>query len=195
MKKLLALVLLSVFLIVYCGAPEEGAKPEIKPAEKKGAEIAYEKLTETELQKFMKAFPVAKDEVEKSGKEFKGETENWEGWIGQFANLNKEIATLDVKLKAVGMSWDEFYSAFAKTWMAAVAFQLHEEMGEMEEGLKEIEAKLKDPKVSTQEKEMMKAAKQAMTQVKQIYDKVPQVNRDLVKKHWKELAKIMEIED
>ena len=196
MKRFIALGLLSVFLMVFCGAPEEGPAAETKPVEEKGvADVAYGKLTEGELQKFMKVFPVVKEEVEKSGKEFKGDAENWEGWLGQFTTLNKEIAGLDAKLRAAGMPWDEFWPTFGKVWMAVISVMLHKDMDEMEENIKQMEAQLKDPKVPEAQKEMMKQAVKSMTEFKKIYEKVPQGNRDLVKKHWDELSKIMDIED
>jgi hypothetical protein len=94
MKKYLPLLLLSVFLVVLCGAPE-GPAPEEKTKEN----IGYGALTEGELQRFIKAVPVFKTEVEKK-------EEDWEAlespanvgmWLGQFSTLNKDIAGLDAK--------------------------------------------------------------------------------------------------
>lgn len=194
MKKLLMIGLLSIFLVAFCGAPPEG-EPEVKPTEgKAGSDIAYGKLSEGELQKFMKAFPVAKKELENSGKEFKGSGENIESWIGQFATVNKEVAGLDAKLAAAGMGWNEFWPAFAKTWMASIAVMMAEEMDEMEEGLKEVEKQLKNPNLPDAQKEMMEAALNGMKEMKKIADKVPQGNKDIVKKHWDELAKLFDME-
>jgi len=190
MKRLLAIGLLSVLLVVFCGAPEEGPGTETKPPEEKGvAEIAYQTLTEAELQKFMKVFPVAKEIIEKSGKEFKGDVENWEGLMGQFSTAD------DVKLRAAGMPGDEFWPVFGKVMTASVANMLDAEMGKMDKSLKEMEAQLNDPNVPEAQKEMMKQAMSQMQDVKKMYGKVPQANKDLVKKHWNELSKIMEFED
>ncbi len=198
MKRYLLIGFILVLFIVSCGAPPEEAKTEVKSLETKGAaDIAYQTLTESELQRFLKAFPIAKTEMERLGDKFEGSEDisDWEGFLLQFSTMNKEITGLDAKLKVAGMPWEEFWPAFAKTWMASVAVMLNEEMGEMEEGMKELEARLKNPKVSAAEKEMMEGAKKAMGTFKELYDKVPQANKDLVKKHWAELSKIMEIED
>jgi len=197
MKKCVLMCFILVLLFVFCGAPPEEAKTEVKPSETKGAEVAYQTLTEVELQKFIKAFPVVKDAWEKAGKKFEAadDVKDWNSWLGQFATVNKEIVGLDAKLKVAGTSWEEFWPALAKTWMACVAVMLNEEMGEMEKGLEELEVRLKDPKVSGAEKEMLESAKKSMAMFKELYDKVPQANKDLVKKHWAELSKILEIEE
>jgi hypothetical protein len=191
MKKLLLLGLLGVLFTAFCGAPPEG---ETETPVTEGVDAAYGKLSEGELQKFMKAFPAAKDEIEKSGKEFKGSDDNIESWIGQFANVNKEVAGLDAKLTAAGMPWNEFWPAFAKTWTASIAIMMEKEMGEMEEGMAEIKKQLDDPNIPDAQKDMMKAALGAMEEMKKIGDKVPQENKDVVKKHWDELSKLFEIE-
>lgn len=190
MKKLFLLGLMGVLLVAFCGAPPEG-ETEVPT---KGVDVAYGKLTEGELQKFMKAFPVAKDEIEKSGKEFEGGDDDIESWIGQFSTMNQEIAGLDAKLAAAGMPWNEFWPAFAKTWTASIAVMMSEEMGEMEEGIAEIEKQLKDPNIPDAQKEMMKAALGAMQEMKKIADKVPQDNKDVVKKNWDELTKLFEMD-
>lgn len=196
MKRLMAIGLLSVLLVVFCGAPEEGPGTETKLPEEKGvAEIAYQTLTEAELQKFMKVFPVAKEIIEKSGKEFKGDVENWEGWTGQFSTADKEIAGLDVKLRAAGMPWDEFWPVFGKVMTASVANMFDAEMGKMDKNFKEMEAQLNDPKIPEAQKEMMKQAMSQMQDVKKMYGKVPQANKALVKKHWDEISKLLEIEN
>ena len=194
MKKLLMMGLLSILLVAFCGAPPEG-ELEVKPTEgKTGSDVAYGKLTEGELQKFMKAFPAAKKELENSGKEFKGGDENIESWLGQFATVNKDIAGLDAKLAAAGMPWNEFWPAFAKTWMASIAVMMAEEMDEMEEGLKEVEEQLKNPNMPDAQKKMMEAALNGMKEMKNIADRVPQGNKDIVKKHWDELANLFDMD-
>ncbi|MGB3478017.1 MAG: hypothetical protein WBB67_02540 [bacterium] len=195
MKKLLMLGLLSVFFVAFCGAPPEGETEAEPTGSKTSSEVAYGRLTEGELQKFMKAFSVAKVEIEKSGKEFKGEVENWEGWMGQFSTIDKEVPGLNAKLTAAGMPWNEFWPALAKTWMASVANMMSEEMDEMEQSLAEVEKQLKDPNIPEAQKEMMKTGLNAMKEMKKIAEKVPQGNKDLVKKHWDELSKLFEAED
>ncbi len=195
MKKLLMLGLLSVLFVAFCGAPPEG-ETKAEPTESKaGSEVAYGKLTEAELQKFMKAAPVAKKTIDESGKEFKSDEENWEGWIGQFATMDKEVPGLNAKLTAAGMPWNEFWPAFAKTWMASIAIMMAEQMSEMEASLVEIEKQLKDPNIPEAQKDMMKTGLNSMKQMKKIADKVPQFNKNLVKKHWDEISKLLEIED
>jgi hypothetical protein len=192
MKKLLFLGLLSILLVAFCGAPPEGGT-EVT-TEGTGVDVAYGKLTEGELQKFMKVFPVAKDEIEKSGKEFGGDNENIESMLGQFATVNKDVVGLDAKLAAAGMPWNEFWPAFAKTWTASIAVMMSGEMAEMEEGMAEMKKQLEDPKIPDAQKEMMKAALGAMEQMKKVADKVPQGNKDVVQKHWDELTKLFDMD-
>ncbi len=127
----------------------------------------------------------------------------------QFAQANKVIAGLDEKLSAAGMPWEDFWPAFAKTTTAIVAImfdsamvEMKEEMEEQEGEIAELEAKLKDPNVSQQEKEMiqtslemMKKVQESLEESKEMYEDVPQVNKDLVKKHWIELTEMYEMEE
>ncbi|KPJ70573.1 hypothetical protein AMJ52_09760 [candidate division TA06 bacterium DG_78] len=205
MKKCLTLVLVSIFLVLMCGAPEG---PE--PAEKAGENIGYGTLTEGELQKLMKAMPVFKTEVEKLDKEWEAldSPSNMGTWLGQFSKANQDIAELDAKLTAAGMSWNEFWPAFAKTMTAYIATTLEQSMAEMKEEMKgkegevaEMEAKLNDPNVTDQEKqmikaslEMMKTMQKSIEETEALYANVPKANKDLIQKHWDELNKLMEVE-
>jgi hypothetical protein len=193
MKKCLLIGLLSLCLILSCGAPEEQSKTE-KPSTAKPEGVAYEKLTEAEIQKFMKVFPTARAEIEKSGKKFDAQVEpqNYEAWVAQFASSCKEIAGLDTKLKSAGMAWDEFWAAFMKIALAGVAHTVHEEMKDIEKGFAEVEAQLKNPKIPEAQKKMLEAQVEMMKEIKKIYKKVPQANRELVAKYWDQLDKIME---
>jgi hypothetical protein len=196
MRRLLSVMMLSVFLLVFCGAPPETAETETTPGKEQDvSNVAYQTLTEAELMQFMKVLPMVKEEVENSGKEFESDAKDFESAISDFARLNTEVVGLNAKLTAAGMPWEKFWPAMAKTWMAIVSVMVHEEMGEMESSLKEMEAQMNDPKIPEAQKEMMKNAVNAMKQVKTIYEKVPQGNRDLVKKHWDKLSELMEIED
>ncbi|MCK4756736.1 hypothetical protein KAS56_07370, partial [candidate division WOR-3 bacterium] len=82
-----------------------------------------------------------------------------------------------------------------KVMTASVANMLDAEMGKMDKNLKEMEAQLNDPKIPEAQKEMMKQAMSQMQDVKKMYGKVPQANKDLVKKHWDEISKLLEIEN
>jgi protein subunit release factor A len=205
MKKYLTLVLISVFLVLMCGAPEG---PE--PGEKIGENIGYGTLAEGELQKFMKAMPVFKVEVEKLDKEWEAldSPSNMGAWLGQFSKANQDIAELDAKLTAAGMPWNEFWPAFSKTMTAFIATTLEQSMTEMKEEIKakeaeiaEMEAKLQDPNVPDQEKEsikvtleMMKTMQTSIEETDALYANVPQANKDLIQKHWDELNKLMEMD-
>lgn len=206
MRKIMGLMLTSLVFFIFCGAPEE-AKTETKA----GQELAYQTLSEGELQNFIKAFPVFKTEVEKHEEKWAEiETgEDFGSWMQQFAQSNKVIEGLDAKLSAAGMPWVDFWPAFAKTTMTVVAIMFDSVMVEMKAGMEEqkgeiaeLEAKLKDPNVSQQEKEMietslemMKKVQESFEESKEMYEGVPQVNKDLVKKHWKQLTAIFEMEE
>lgn len=214
MKNILALFLVSCFLIISCGAPPEETKTEAEAkgeAEKTQEDIAYEKLSEGEIQKFIKAFPIFKTEVEKQEEELEEieSDEDLGSWIQQFSQANNSIAGLDAKLAAAGMPWNDFWPAFAKTITAVAAVMFDSAMVEVKEEMEgqkgeiaELEAKLKDPNVSAQEKEMIKTSLEMMKSVQKTleesaktYENVPQINKDLVKKHWKQLVVIFEIEE
>ena len=92
------------------------------------------------------------------------------------------------------MPWNEFWPAFAKTWMASIAVMMAEDMDKMEEGLKEVEEQLKNPNMPDAQKKMMEAALSGMKEMKKISDRVPQGNKDIVKKHWDELAKLFDMD-
>lgn len=198
-----------VFLSVFCGAPPETGTPDVGTGESE--EVAYETLGEMELQKFIKTFPAFKAEVEKKGEKWDqmSEGENMMSWLQNYSEANKDIAELDAKLRASGMSWKEFWPAMMKTAIAMSAVMMDsmrtvmkKEMGEKSGEIAKLEAKLKDPKVSEQEKtmikaslEMMKGMEQALAAQDTVFAKVPQVNKDVVRKHWGELAKIFDIEE
>jgi hypothetical protein len=209
MRKYLTLVLVSVFLVLMCGAPE-GPGSETKPGETAGENIGYGTLTEGELQKLMKAMPVFKTEVEKLDKEWESldSPANMGSWLGQFSKANQDVAGLDAKLSAAGMPWKDFWPAFAKTLTAYIAITLEKSMAEMKDEMKgkeseiaQMEAKLNDPKVSEQEKqmtkaslEMMKTMQQSIKETEALYANVPQANKDLIQKHWDELTQVMEMD-
>jgi len=207
-KKFCTIVLLSVFLLVFCGTQPQEKKAETKI---KGEDMSYGVLNEPEVQKLIKALPVFKIEMAKKSEEWENikPDENIGNWLQGFAKTEKDIAELDAKLKSAGMSWSEFYPAFGKTIMAISAVMYDSTMVKMKKEMKtkegevaQLEAKLKDPKVSAQEKEMIKASLEMMKSMQQsiagcesLYVKVPRANRDLVKKYWKELTEVLEIED
>lgn len=194
MKKLLALVSFSVFLVLFCGAIEKGTKTEMKPVEELNVvDVAYEKLNEAELQKFIKVYPVFKEEADKSGKKIDQKVEDdFEKMLGQFADINKEIPGLDAKLKAAGMAWSEFWPAFAKTIMAYIAVEFEEGSEEMEENLKMIEEQLNNPDLPDEAKKSMKEGKEKIERLMMLIKKVPQGNKDLVMKYKEDVDKIME---
>jgi hypothetical protein len=210
MKKYMTFVLVSVFLMLMCGAPE-GPEPESKSGVPEGESIGYGTLTEPELSKFMKAMPVFKTEVEKLDKEWTAldSPSHMGTWLSQFSQANQDIADLDTKLTAAGMPWVEFWPAFSKTMTAFIAATLEQSMTEMKEELKskeadiaEMEAKLNDPNVSDQDKQsikvtldMMKTMQKSIEETDALYANVPQANKDLIKKHWDELNTLMEMEE
>lgn len=187
MKRILAFAVVCILCLSVCGAPEEAA--DVTPTEPKtGAEIAYAPLTETEIQQFIKVFPLAKEEVEKAGKKFdaEGEATDVLSALGQMATINKEVPALDAKLKAAGMSWENLFAAMSKIMMAAGASALAEQKDE----IAEAKEQLNDPSIPEAQKEMMKSMFEGIDEAMKVYDKVPQQNIDLVKKYWTDLDKL-----
>jgi len=196
MKKLLALASLPVFLVLFCGAIEKGMKTEMKPVEELNVvNVAYEKLSEPELQKLIKVYPVFKEEADKAGKKIEQEgKDDLEKMLGQFADINKEIPGLDAKLKAAGMAWNDFWPAIAKTIMAYIAVEFEEGSEEMEENLKMIEEQLNNPDLPDEVKKSMKEGKEKIERLMVLIKKVPQGNKDLVMKYKEDVDKIMEVD-
>jgi hypothetical protein len=194
MKRFLSILLLLVVAFVFCGGPPEKAESETSGT---GTGIsstpAYELLTEVELQKFMKVFPIAQAEFEKSGKriEAKGD-ENPIQALDKYATIHTEIAGLDAKLAAAGMPWKEFWPAYAKVMAATGAYAMKTQLGE---GLSEMEAQLKDPKIPAAQKEMMKGIIESLKSAQKAYEGVPEQNINMIKTHWDELKKLFDIED
>ena len=189
MKRLFAVAILCVLCLSMCGAPEEGA--EVTPAKPETTEeIAFAPLSEMEIQKFLKTFPMVKDDMEKAGKEFEGEGEADDimSALGQMGKMNVEVAGLDAKLKAAGTSWEEFFATYAKVLMAAGASAMVEQKGELEKAKQELD----DPNIPEAQREMMKGMLEGLDEQFKVFDKVPQQNIDLVKKYWKDLENIFD---
>lgn len=185
MRKCLGLSMLCVLSVVFCGAPEESPKVEAaKPAEKAGADIYYATLGESELQRFIKAVPVFKTAVEKVEAELEGVEgpQEFAAVLGQYSVLNRRVPELEAKLRAAGMGWEEFWPAMGKTYMAIGAVVMDSMVTSM--------------KAQTQgaQPEMVKQMMKSMEEASAVYKEVPQVNRDLVKKYWKQLASVLEFD-
>lgn len=183
MKKALILSMMLALMLLFCGAPEEGPKAEAEKTETKDeASIYYGTLSESELQRLIKAIPVFNAEVEKLDMEL----ESSEGpqelatALAQYSTLNKRLPELDAKLRNVGMSWEEFWPALGKTYMAVGAVMMDSLMIAMKTEMKGVQEDMV--------KEMMKG----MEEASEVYKQVPQVNKDLVKKHMKELTEVMD---
>ena len=107
MKRYLLMGLVSVLFIVFCGAPPEEAKTEVKQSETKGADVAYQTLTESELQRFLKAFPVVKAEMEELGEEFEGVITGV-ARFGMFVQLVENMVEGLVRVELLGNEWFVF---------------------------------------------------------------------------------------
>lgn len=183
MKKAMMVMMLCVLVMVFCGAPEETPKVE-KPAEKPQADLYYTALNEGELQKFIKAMPVFKAAAKEINQEL-GSLEGPEAFkamVGQYSMLNKQMPELDAKLKQAGMPWEEFWPALGKTYMAVAAVFVDSMMTEMKEQMK------------GQPDSMVMAMIKNMEEANAVYKDVPQVSKDLVKKHMKELQGVLEMD-
>jgi hypothetical protein len=183
MKKMLLVTTFCALIVVFCGAPQEKPKAE-KPAGQTQAEVYYASLSENEIQRFIKAMPTFKAAVEKLDEKM-GSLEGpgmAKAMLGQYAMINKQIPDLDAKLRAAGMPWDEFWPAFGKTMTATVAVIMDSMMTQMKEQMK------------GQPAGAVEQAMKGMEETSAAYKDVPQANKDLVKKHMKELAKVFEMD-
>ena len=197
MKKLFA-VTMAVFLLISCGKPKDAdVETNVPTATEADNSILYQPFSEADLALFIKVAPVVKEEIKKADKEMEvfGEAKDIGSAIGRYATINKDIATLDAKLKVYGTNWQQFWPTFGRVTMAVVAVTLDDQMEELKKGFKEIEAQLNNPQIPKAQKEMLLASKNAMTQLQAVYDQVPAGNKDLVRKNWDKLAEILEIND
>ncbi len=195
MKKMFIFALVTG-LFLSCGKPKEADVETGVPGTAGDAGIIYQSFSEADMAMFMKVAPVVIDELKKADKEF-GDFEDAKdigGAIGRYATLNKELVTLDAKLKIHGTSWQQFWPTFGRVTMAVVAVTMDDQMQELKTSFKEIDAQLNDPTIPKAQKDMLQASKNAMMQVQAIYDQVPAGNKDLVRKNWDKLARIFEID-
>jgi len=205
-KTLLATVLL---LFVFCGQKQEATK--VEPDKIVTKEVAVQILTEDELSRFLKVFPIFKAEAEKKNIEWTGINPKGDvlSQTSAYMKANKNLADIDARLRAAGMSLNEFWPVLVKTTMVFSAVMwdsaMQEAKKEMEKSKKELaemEAKLKDPKISEIEKSTIKMALEAskalmegMGSIATIYDSIPAANKMIVKQHFNELKTIFEVKD
>ncbi len=186
-----------LMMLVSCGKPKESEVESKVPTSAGDDNIMYEPFSEADLALFIKVAPVVKEELKKADKELEGfgDAEDIGSALGRFATINKDIVTLDAKLKAHGTSWQQFWPTFGRVVMTVIAVSMDDQMEELKAGFKEIDAQLKNPNIPKAQKEMLEASKNAMMQVQAIYDRVPTGNKELVRKNWDKVANIMEIGD
>ncbi len=183
MKKVLILSMLLTLMLLFCGAPQEGPKAETQePETKDEANVYYGTLGESELQNLIKAIPVFNAEVEKIDMELESAEgpQEFAAMLGQYSTLNKRLPGLDAKLRSVGMSWEEFWPALGKTYMAAGAVMMDSLMIAMKTEMKGVQ------------EDMLKEMMKSMEEANEVYKQVPQGNKDLVKKYMRELSAVME---
>lgn len=202
MKKLLVFFLF-IMLLIFCGSPQG---PTPGPAQQ-GPNIAFGTLTEGEIQRFIKALPTFIEVVEKEGREtyFDVGPKDVLSAFQQMSILNREIATLDARMRAAGMGWTEFWPAYAKTMIAYTAIiydsikvELQKSKAKTQAELKQMEDLLKNPNLSESQKNAIKASMEAyqksdqiFNQLDTIYAKVPQINKDIVKKYINTITEIL----
>jgi hypothetical protein len=204
MKK--ALLLSNLFIFVFCGQKPAPAKIDIEKITSK--DVVYATLTEEELGKFIKVFPVFKAEAEKKGVAWDkmSPADNPFDQTKAVITASKDLSEIDAKMRVVGMGLNEFYPALMKTTLvfAAVMFDtaMTQAKGEMEKSKGEIaklEAQLKDPKIPAAQKAMIKAALEATKAITEgvasmgsLYESVPKENKDLVKKYFDQLKTLFD---
>jgi hypothetical protein len=183
MKKVLILSMLLTLMVLFCGAPEEPPKVEAEKTEAKDeADIYYGILGESELQNLLKAIPVFNAEVEKLDMELESAEGPQElaAVLGQYSTLNRRLPELDAKLRNVGMSWEEFWPALGKTYMAVGAVMMDSLMIAMKTEMKGVQ------------EDMLKEMMKGMEEASEVYKQVPQGNKVLVKKYMKEISAVMD---
>jgi hypothetical protein len=186
MKKVLILSTLCTLMLLFCGAPQEGPKAEVEKTETAEtmdeANIYYGTLSESELQSLIKAIPVFNAEVEKLDMELESAEgpQEFAAMLGQYSTLNKRLPELDAKLRNVGMSWEAFWPALGKTYMAVGAVMMDSLMTAMKTEMQGVQ------------EDMLKEMLKGMEEANEVYKQVPQVNKDLVRKYIKELNAVMD---
>lgn len=206
MKKCLITAASLAVVLTFCGKQE----PTVSFDADKVATNAVVKqvLTEAELTRFIKAFPVYKAEMAKKNIEWKGFKPGGDilSEVGSYMKANKDLAEIDGRMAAAGMPLKEFWPALVKTTMVFSAVLLDSAMNqaqkELEKSKKEIaamETKLKDPKTSPAEKAMIKMAletskalMEGLNTMSAVYDSIPPASRDVIRRHLDELKALFE---
>ena len=96
--------------------------------------------------------------------------------------MTHQMPELDAKLRAAGMSWEEFWPALGKTYMSLAAVFMDSVMIYTKEQMK------------GQSDEMVKSMMENMEAANAVYKDVPQANKDLVKKYMKQLEAVFEMD-
>jgi len=209
MKPSKTILFIFIVLFTFCGQKPEATRTETGNVATK--EVAMQVLTEGELTRFIKAFPVFKTEAQKKNIEWEGINPqgNVLAQTDAFIKAHKDLAEIDAKMRSAGMALNEFWPALAKTSMAFAAVMIDSAMGEAKQELEkskkelaEMEAKLNDPKISAAEKSMIKMALEAskglmegMGSMAALYDSIPAASKEAVKKHMAELKVLFESGD
>jgi hypothetical protein len=183
MRKVFTLSMLFTLILLFCGAPQEGPTTETEKTEVKGDDnIYYGTLGEAELQNLIKAIPVFNAEVEKLDMELESAEgpQEFAAMLGQYSTLNKRLPGLDAKLRNVGMSWEQFWPALGKTYMAVGAVMMDSLMIAMKKEMQGVQ------------EDMLKEMMKNMEEANEVYKQVPQGNKDLVRKYIKELSAVMD---
>ncbi|MDH4210726.1 MAG: hypothetical protein OEV79_04695 [candidate division WOR-3 bacterium] len=183
MRKVFTLSMLLTLMLLFCGGPQESPKAETeKPETKDESNLYYGTLGESELQSLIKAIPVFNAEVEKLDMELESAEGPQElaAMLGQYSTLNKRLPELDAKLRNAGMSWEEFWPALGKTYMAVGAVMMDSLTIAMKKEMQGVQ------------EDMLKEMMKNMEEANEVYKQVPQGNRDLVRKYIKELSAVMD---
>ena len=183
-----------VVLVTACGAPKEGG-PASKAKPKGKFEISA-RLTEEEVTKFIRAFPILVEEAEKHGKALK----RFEGKgplaaMGAYGEIVTRYKDLEATVKAkTGQSIEDIFSAYFKIIFALSALSVQEGLVKYDEGVKDLEGQLKNPNLPESQRKILthqlELARQTKASMDTLFKDIPSENIELVKKYKVQLKEL-----
>lgn len=192
MKKFLTIAII-VIIAIGCGAPQ-GKKAGKKATASKGEFNPYSKLTEAEITKFIKAFPVFTEEAKKYGKKMEKVKGKGPGaFLGAYNMYLNEYKGMDGVLKSkTGIGIEDFIQTYIKVTTSFSGLFIKEGMVQYDGMITKLEQQLKTPNLPEQQKKMvteqLKMYKEMKASADTMLQEIPPENIELVKKYKTKLS-------
>ncbi|RKX69698.1 hypothetical protein DRP53_07405 [candidate division WOR-3 bacterium] len=183
-----------VAIVISCGAPKER-----EPAAKSAKFDPYAKLTEGEISRFIKAFPIFIEEAKKHGKAL----EKWESkknplaFAGAYGEFMGRFKALDATVRAkTGVGVEDVIATYIKTVITFGMLEAKKGMETYDQAISSIEEQLKNPNLPEERREtlteQLKLYQEIKANIDTMMQKIPPENFELVKKYREKLKEVLE---